>query len=95
MFVIILTYTKPFPEVEKHLAAHRAFLDRYYDQGVFVCSGPQSPRTGGVILCRAVGRDFLERVILEDPFHIEGVADYRIVEFEATHHAPGFETYLK
>lgn len=94
MFVIILTYTKPFPEVEKHLTAHREFLGRYYDEGLFFCSGPQSPRTGGIILCRAADRKLVERVILEDPFHIEGVADYRIVEFEATHNAPGFEKFL-
>lgn len=53
MFVIVLTYKKPMAEIERHLAAHRAYLDRHYAAGAFLCSGLQRPRTGGVILCRA------------------------------------------
>ena len=53
MYLIILTYQKDLNEVEKHLEAHRAYLDKHYASGYFVASGAQVPRTGGVILCKA------------------------------------------
>ncbi|MDD7039160.1 MAG: YciI family protein, partial [Alistipes senegalensis] len=48
MFIVRLTYKKPLAEVERHLAAHREYLDRHYADGAFLCSGPQNPRSGGI-----------------------------------------------
>ena len=33
MFLIIVDYKKPLEEVERYLAEHWAFLDRYFAQG--------------------------------------------------------------
>ena len=88
MFIVLLTYKLPLAEVERHLAAHREYLDRQYAAGTFLCSGPQNPRTGGVILCRAADR------AAEDPFRIHGVADYEIIEFSPVKRLPGFEAFL-
>ena len=38
MYLIILTYQKDLNEVEKHLEAHRAYLDKHYASGYFVAS---------------------------------------------------------
>ena len=94
MFLIIVDYKKPLEEVERYLAEHWAFLDRYFAQGKLLCTGPQNPRTGGVILCRAADRAAVEALTCEDPFRIHGVADYAIVEFSPTKHLPGFEAFL-
>ena len=56
MFLIIVDYKKPLEEVERYLAEHRAFLDRYFVQGKLLCTGPQNPRTGGVIVSKAANR---------------------------------------
>lgn len=94
MFVILVTYKKPLEEVEKYLAAHRAFLDRHYADRTLLCSGAQHPRTGGVILCRAADRAAAEALTHEDPFYTNGIADYTIIEFAATKYLPGFEQFL-
>lgn len=94
MFAILLTYKKPLAEVEKYLEAHRAYLDRHYAERVFVCSGPQQPRTGGVILCRAADRAAVEALTAQDPFRVHGVADYTVVEFTPTKHLDGFDAFL-
>lgn len=94
MFIILLTYKKPFAEVDRHLAAHCEYLDRYYADGTFLCSGPQNPRTGGVILCRAPDRAAVDALTQEDPFRIHGVADYAVVEFLPTKQLAGFEAFL-
>lgn len=90
MFIVLLTYKLPLAEVERHLAAHREYLDRQYAAGTFLCSGPQNPRTGGVILCRAA----VDALTAEDPFRIHGVADYEIIEFSPTKRLSGFEAFL-
>lgn len=94
MFILLLTYKKPLAEVEKHLAAHREYLDRHFAAGTFLCSGPQNPRTGGVILCRAADRAAAEALTADDPFRIHGVAGYEIIEFAPTKQLPGFEVFM-
>ena len=81
-------------EVERYLAEHRAFLDRYFAQGKLLCTGPQNPRTGGVIVSKAANRAEAEAFTREDPFFRHEIADYTIVEFEPTKYLPGFEKFL-
>lgn len=84
MFIAILTYKKPLSEVDRHLAAHREYLAMHYAAGDFIASGPQTPRIGGVIMMRADNREAVDAIIAEDPFNINAVADYQIVEFTPT-----------
>jgi len=84
MFIAILTYRKPLSEVDRFLAAHSEYLAKHYAAGDFIASGPQSPRVGGVILMKAESREAVNAIIAEDPFHINGIADYQIVEFTPT-----------
>lgn len=81
MFVIITRYLKPLSEMEKVTDAHRSFLDRYYQSGHLIASGPQVPRSGGVILAKASSREELVRIFSEDPFVKQGLAEYQYIEF--------------
>lgn len=84
MFIAILTYKKPLSEVDKYLQAHRDYLAEHYAAGDFIASGPQNPRIGGVIMIKANDRDAVNTIISQDPFNINGIADYQIVEFTPT-----------
>lgn len=84
MFIAILTYKQPLSEVDRFLTAHRQYLAKHYAVGDFIASGPQTPRIGGVIMIKADSREAVEAIIAEDPFHINGIADYQIVEFTPT-----------
>ena len=84
MFIAILTYKKPLDEVDQFLQAHREYLANQYADGDFIASGPQNPRVGGVIMMKAESREAVNAIIAEDPFHINGIADYQIVEFTPT-----------
>lgn len=95
MFVIMLSYLKPLEAVEKELERHLAFLDKYYESGNFFCSGRQNPRVGGVILCKAKDKDEVEKIITDDPFYIERIAEYEITEFIPTRYAEGFEWFIR
>lgn len=84
MFIAILTYKKPLSEVDRFLQAHRDFLAEHYAAGDLITSGPQTPRIGGVIMIKAADREAVNAIISQDPFSINGIADYQIVEFTPT-----------
>ncbi len=84
MFIAILTYKKPLEEVDRFLQTHRDYLAEHYAAGDFIASGPQNPRIGGVIMIKADNRATVDTIISQDPFNINGIAAYQIVEFKPT-----------
>jgi uncharacterized protein YciI len=95
MFIVTLTYKKPMEEIEKVTPTHRAFLDTLYAQDVLLASGPQVPRTGGILIARSGrSKDELMDILKHDPFYIEGIADYTIVEFNPMKHHTAIKDIL-
>lgn len=84
MFILILNYQKSLNEVDKYLSMHREYLEKFYEAGNFIASGRQNPRTGGIILCKASNRQDVEKIIVQDPFSINQIAKYQIIEFETS-----------
>ena len=84
MFVIELTYKAALTEIDKHMKAHVAFLNKHYAAGRFVVSGRKIPREGGIILAVGGTKPEVEAVMREDPFVARGLADLRVVEFRAS-----------
>ncbi len=87
MFVIELIYKSDLTEIDAHMKAHVAFLDKYYAAGTFVVSGRKIPREGGIIIAVGKSRAEIEQLITEDPFHIHELAEFRIIEFRASQRA--------
>lgn len=94
MYIITLKYIKSLEEVEKELEAHIKYLEKYYAMDKFICSGRKNPRVGGVIISKGKNREEIERIIEEDPFKINKIAEYEIVEFMPTKHIEGLEKYI-
>ena len=94
MFIINLTYTKSIETIEKELANHSKFLDKYYSLGLLICSGRKQPRTGGMIISRSTSREEVEKMISEDPFYKNQLAEYELIELIPTKYASGFEPFL-
>jgi uncharacterized protein YciI len=90
MFLAVLRYKVPLDVVEKHVQAHRDYLNEWYERNKLIVSGPMVPRVGGVILFNVDSREELEAIIKEDPFHLEGVADYEVTEFLPVKSDPRF-----
>ncbi len=87
MFVIELIYKADLAEIDAHMAAHVAFLKKYYASGHFLVSGRKIPRDGGIILAVGKSRQQIETIVQEDPFYAHGLADVRIIEFRASQRA--------
>ncbi len=92
-FVVEITYTAPLERIEAVLAEHRAYLQEGYDRGMLLCSGPQEPRVGGMVLARAAERAEIENFFAADPYRRAGLADYRIIEFAPVKRQPFLEDW--
>ena len=81
MYIIHITYTVPLETVDRFLPAHVAWLHKWEDAGRLVVYGRLVPRTGGVIVARAKDRAELDAILAEDPFKVNGVGTYEVMEF--------------
>lgn len=94
MFIVMLEYTQPIEEIDKHLAAHRAFLEEGYQKDYFIASGPRNPRNGGIILSQLKDRKHLETILKQDPFQLHGMANYTYIEFEPVKFHTNFKAFV-
>lgn len=94
MFLVKIAYKKPIEMVEKYLQAHRDYLETGYQKDYFVVSGPQNPRVGGILLSQLKNRDMLETLVKQDPFYVNDIAHFEIIEFEPVKYHKNFATFI-
>ena len=87
MFVIELVYKVALEEIDRHMAAHVKYLKKYYASGHFLVSGRKIPRDGGIILAVGASVQEIEAIVQEDPFHVHGLADFRVIQFRPSQQA--------
>nr|WP_274705329.1 YciI family protein [Sphingomonas sp. H160509] len=93
MCVVVLTYVAPLDAIDAQMKEHVAWLAKGYAEGVFLASGRQIPRTGGVILIRGE-KAAVEAVVATDPFVSGGLATPEITAFTASMVLPGIAELL-
>lgn len=84
-FVVEIIYKAPLEKINEVRDRHRAFLDVGYKRGMILMSGPQVPRIGGVIIGRAESMEDFASLLADDPYQVEGVAEYKFMEFTPVH----------
>ena len=94
MFIVEVIYKAPITDVDKYLPAHREFLDYHYKQGLFLASGPQKPRVGGILIALTNNKAHLEAVLKQDPYCLAEIADYRLIEFTPVKHCPEIKALI-
>jgi len=80
VFILSVDYLVPLDQIDQALDAHRAWVDKGFQDGLFLLSGPKNPRTGGAILAHGNDRAALEARIAEDPFVVRGLVRYTLHE---------------
>ncbi|HMJ70457.1 MAG TPA: YciI family protein [Cyclobacteriaceae bacterium] len=94
MFVINLNYIAPLEKIDAIMGDHMKFLQKYYKLNAFVASGRKVPRTGGIILALAKSKEEVEKIINEDPFVKNRLAEYSITEFKTSQVHPDVKSFL-
>ncbi len=95
MFIINITYKAQMEKIDQYLAEHVKFLDEQYELGNFLASGRKVPRTGGIILSDVAIKCDLEKIIEKDPFFIQNLAYYDVIEFVPSKTSVGLKFLMK
>jgi uncharacterized protein YciI len=84
MFLLLCNYTKPIEDVDKALVAHREYLKEKTRSGELLVAGRREPRSGGILI--TTHKTMLEatKFVENDPFMIQGVAEFQILEWTPT-----------
>jgi uncharacterized protein YciI len=93
-FLINIEYKTDIENISRITEQHRDHLKKGYDKGMFLISGPQVPRTGGVVIAKGKSKDDLLEFFSEDPYYINQYADYKITEFDPKSFIPGVENWV-
>lgn len=94
-FLVEITYTADLSKIDEVLTDHRAFLQNGYDKGMLLCSGPMNPRTGGILIARAESDIDIKEFLSHDPYNINNLVEYRIVEFNPVKHQEFMSDWVK
>ena len=90
MLIISLRYIAPVEQVDLHLDAHVAWLKAGMADGWLLVAGRKIPREGGILIAKG-DRATVEALAATDPFVINGVAQFDLIEFAPSMVAPGLE----
>jgi uncharacterized protein YciI len=80
-FIVEIKYKVPFEQLSGIIDEHRSFLDTGYKNKLLLCSGPQNPKTGGIVIARAESENEIKRFFENDPYHTKDVAEHKFTEF--------------
>ena len=93
-FVIEIKYTVPFEELGEVIPMHREFLNVGYKNGWLLMSGPQNPKTGGIVIARAENENILLEYFKKDPYAVHNVAEHKFTEFNPLMHQEFLKDWL-
>ncbi|KZN70430.1 YciI family protein [Pseudoalteromonas luteoviolacea] len=80
MFIIQLKFSDNQSLAKDFIKDHKAWLQTWFDKGVFILSGSLKPAAGGVIIAVNVNKTEIESIVFEDPFVIENVVKPEVIE---------------
>ena len=80
MFVVLLKFSDNKSKAGQFMDGHNEWLQRGFDDGVFLLSGSLQPKLGGAILAQASSLEDLQSRVRDDPFVAEGVVAAEVME---------------
>lgn len=82
MFIVLLKFSDNKGQAGQFMEGHKEWLERGFDDGVFLLAGGLQPGLGGGILAHNTSLPDLERRVKDDPFVAENVVSADILEIE-------------
>lgn len=93
-FIVEITYRVPAEQLGETVQEHRSYLQNGYDQGWLLCSGPQSPKTGGIVVMKAPSLKDVQLFFEKDPYNLKGLTTYRFIEFNPVKFQPFLQPWI-
>lgn len=82
MFIVTLRFATHKAQAGPLMGAHAEWLQRGFDDGVFVLAGSLVPGLGGAIVAQGTTLAALQQRVGRDPFVAHGVVHAEILEIE-------------
>ena len=80
MFIVLLRFSDNKSRAPELMAAHNAWIQKGFDDGVFILVGSLQPNQGGAVVAHGTSPDDLRARVSEDPFVEENVVTAEILE---------------
>jgi uncharacterized protein YciI len=80
MFVVLLRFSDNKAQAARFMQGHKEWIQRGFDDGVFLLVGNLQPNLGGGIVAHNTSLAELQRRVSDDPFVAENVVTADILE---------------
>jgi uncharacterized protein YciI len=80
MFIVLLKFAANKARASELMESHKAWIERGFDEGVFLLTGSLRPGLGGAIVAHNTSLSDLQRRVRDDPFVAEGVVGAEILD---------------
>lgn len=80
MFIVLLKFSGNKANAAQWMEGHKAWLQRGFDDGVFMLAGSLTPSLGGAVLAHRTTMEDLRARVDADPFVVENVVSAEIME---------------
>lgn len=80
MFVVLLKFSNNQNQAAQFMQGHNAWIQRGFEDGVFLLTGSIQPKLGGGILANGTSLAELRARVNEDPFVVQDVVSAEILE---------------
>ena len=80
MFLVLLEFADQRGRASELMDGHKAWLQRGFDDGVFLLSGNLQPQRGGALVAHNTSLAALQSRVADDPFVVHGVVSAQVLE---------------
>ena len=80
MFIVLLEFADNKDKAGQFMEGHRSWLERGFDDGVFLLAGSLQPNRGGAVVAHNTSLSELESRVNADPFVAEKIVTAEILE---------------
>ena len=80
MFIVLLKFADQRSRAAEWMPAHKAWLQKGFDDGVFLASGSLADSQGGCILAHGTDLSSLQQRLADDPFVAHGVVGTEVIQ---------------
>lgn len=80
MFIVLLKFSDNKSEASQFMEGHKEWIERGFDDGVFLLVGSLQPNLGGGIVAHNTSLSDLQMRVNDDPFVAENVVRAEILE---------------
>ena len=80
MFIVLLEFSSNKGQASQFMEGHKEWIERGFDDGVFLLAGSLQPDLGGGIVAHNTSLQDLQSRVNDDPFVAENVVSAEILE---------------